>query len=50
LPQVNLPFGTLNGCPIGLSMIAARGNDEMLLDIAVRLGAVEHAGVRTANT
>ena len=39
LPQVNLPFGTLNGCPIGLSMIAARGNDEMLLDIAVRLGA-----------
>lgn len=37
LPQVNLPFGTLNGCPIGLSMIAARGNDEMLLDIATRL-------------
>ncbi len=39
LPQVSLPFGTLNGCPIGLSMIAARGNDEMLLEIAVRLGA-----------
>ena len=39
LPQVSLPFGTLNGCPIGLSMIAARGNDEMLLDIAVRLEA-----------
>ena len=37
LPQVNLPFGTLQGCPIGLSMIAARGNDEMLLDIAARL-------------
>jgi amidase len=37
LPQVNLPFGTLNGCPIGLSMVAARGNDEMLLDIAARL-------------
>lgn len=50
LPQVNLPFGTLNGCPIGLSMIAARGNDEMLLDIAARLGAVQDAGVRTANT
>lgn len=40
LPQVNLPFGTLHGCPIGLSMIAARGNDEMLLDIAARLGPV----------
>ena len=39
LPQVSLPFGILNGCPIGLSMIAARGNDEMLLDIAVRLEA-----------
>ncbi len=41
LPQVNLPFGTLHGCPIGLSMIAARGNDEMLLDIGTRLGAVQ---------
>jgi len=40
LPQVNLPFGTLNGCPIGLSMIASRGNDEMLLEIAARLGPV----------
>ena len=39
LPQVTLPFGTLHGCPIGLSIISARGNDEMLLDIAVRLGA-----------
>ena len=39
LPQVSLPFGTLNGCPIGLSMIAARGNDEMLLDAAARLEA-----------
>jgi amidase len=50
LPQVTLPFGTLNGCPIGVSLIAARGNDEMLLNIAVRLGAVQDAGVRTANT
>jgi amidase len=37
LPQVNLPFGTLHGCPIGLSLIAARGNDELLLDVAVQL-------------
>lgn len=37
LPQASLPFGMLNGCPIGLSLIAARGNDEMLLDIATRL-------------
>ena len=37
LPQVSLPFASLNDCPLGLSMIAARGNDEMLLDIARRL-------------
>ena len=32
-----LPFASFNGCPLGLSMIAARGNDEMLLEIARRL-------------
>ena len=37
LPQVSLPFATLNGCPVGLSLLAARGNDEMLLNIARRL-------------
>jgi len=37
LPQVSLPLATLNGCPLGLSMAAARGNDEMLLDIARRI-------------
>lgn len=37
LPQLSLPFGQLNGLPIGLSMIAARGNDEMLLSIARQL-------------
>jgi amidase len=34
LPQVSLPLATLNGCPLGLSLVAARGNDEMLLDVA----------------
>ncbi|MEO7362613.1 MAG: amidase [Gemmatimonadaceae bacterium] len=38
LPQLSLPFGTLNGLPIGLSMIAARGNDELLLSLATELG------------
>lgn len=37
LPQLNLPFGTVNGLPVGLSMLAARGNDEMLLTIAETL-------------
>ena len=34
LPQVSIPAGSLNDCPLGLSIIAARGNDEMLLEIA----------------
>lgn len=37
LPQLSLPFATLHGLPLGLSMIAARGNDEMLLEIAREL-------------
>ena len=34
LPQVSMPLATVNSCPLGLSMIAARGNDEMLLAVA----------------
>lgn len=32
LPQVSLPLATLDGCPIGLSIIAPRGRDRGLLD------------------
>jgi amidase len=34
LPQVSLPLATLDGCPLGLSLIAARGSDTMLLALA----------------
>jgi amidase len=34
LPQVNLPVARLDGCPLGLSLIAARGGDIMLLALA----------------
>lgn len=34
LPQVNLPLATLSGCPLGLSLLAARGNDALLLQLA----------------
>ncbi len=37
LPQISLPFATMNGCPLGISLIAARGGDEMLLEIARQL-------------
>lgn len=32
LPQINLPVGTLEGCPIGLSLIGPRGCDRGLLE------------------
>jgi amidase len=37
LPQVSLPLAQLDGCPLGLSLIAARGNDTLLLDLARKL-------------
>jgi amidase len=37
LPQVSLPLATLDGCPLGLSLIAARGNDTLLLELAKAL-------------
>ena len=39
LPQISLPLGKVDGLPIGLGLVAAHGNDELLLDIAVSLGA-----------
>ena len=34
LPQMSLPLAKLDGCPLGLSLIAARGNDTLLLELA----------------
>ena len=31
LPQMNIPAGTIDGCPIGLSFIGWTGGDEALL-------------------
>lgn len=31
-PQINLPLAVINGLPIGLSLMGARGSDEMLID------------------
>jgi amidase len=43
LPQVSLPLAQLDGCPLGLSLIAAPGNDTLLLHLAGRLMSVSHA-------
>jgi amidase len=37
LPQINLPLGKLNGCPIGLSLVGPRDSDMMLLAVAKAL-------------
>ena len=37
LPQITIPIGILDGCPIGLSLIGWAGADETLLDLAVAL-------------
>lgn len=36
LPQVTIPIGTVDDCPVGLSLIAWAGGDEALLDLAVK--------------
>jgi amidase len=42
LPQVSLPLGILDGCPLGLSLVAPRGADTMLLAIATVLAPQAH--------
>ena len=43
LPQISVPAGIIDGCPLGVSLIGWRGGDERLLDVAVALAA--HCGV-----
>ena len=43
LPQMNIPGGTITGCPIGLSFIGWAGGDEALLDLACELS--RHCGM-----
>jgi amidase len=40
LPAITLPAGDVGGAPLGLSLLAAPGADQLLLDLAVRLAAV----------
>ncbi len=39
LPQISLPLASLDGLPLGLSIVARRGDDTMLLALARRLMA-----------
>jgi amidase len=33
-----MPLATLDGCPLGLSLIGPRGTDRALIALAVRIG------------
>lgn len=37
LPQVSLPLAKVGSCPVGMSLVAGRGQDERLLDLAVEV-------------
>lgn len=37
LPQISIPAGTVDGCPVGFSIVGRRGGDEVLLDLARRM-------------
>jgi amidase len=38
-PQVTLPLGRRQGCPIGLSVLGRRDSDRALLELAASLAA-----------
>lgn len=38
-PQLSLPLATVDGCPLGISIMGAQGTDEMLIEAARKIGA-----------
>jgi amidase len=47
LPQVSLPLARLTAGPVGLSLVAPRGKDALLLDlVAEGIGALRHPAAR----
>jgi amidase len=43
VPQVSIPVGTVDGCPVGLSLLGWAGGDEALLELCVALS--RHCGI-----
>ena len=39
LPEITMPLGVFEGCPLGLSLIGPTGSDEMLIAAAARIAA-----------
>jgi amidase len=40
IPQISLPAGKVEGCPVGLSVLTSAGHDRALLDLGVRYADV----------
>jgi len=47
LPQINIPATTIEGCPVGLSLIAGPRGDQRLLSVAEKIGDALAAAGRT---
>jgi amidase len=45
LPQVTIPVGTVDGAPVGLSLLGWRGSDEALLSLATTLAPLVGAAI-----
>jgi amidase len=43
-PHITLPLGTVDGLPLGISLVGRRGEDHTLLRIAHRLEALHRGG------
>lgn len=39
IPQITLPLASIGGCPFGISLMAAQGEDEILIAVASHLAA-----------
>lgn len=48
LPQINIPAALVDGCPVGLSLIAGPRGDQRLLDLAEQLGDLMPAALLRA--
>ena len=35
--QLSLPLMTVDGCPVGVSLVGAHGADEALIDLGIKL-------------
>ena len=45
VPQLNLPLGKVQDCPVGLSFLTARGGDELLLNLAAEFAGTAEKGL-----